>query len=185
MGKLVVFEWMSLDGVFDAETMSEWWEPYDNAERQRCIQDTYLHTDAFLMGRLTYEMLGPHWSRLDDDESGGIAGKLNHTPKYVVCSGQPDFSWENTTVISGSGEDIIAAVDKVRQERAETVIIGSGTLVTSLMQAELVDEYKFLVQPIVAGHGKHVFHDGTTAKMQLVATQELDQGVLFLHYRRE
>jgi dihydrofolate reductase len=182
MGALVVFEWMSLDGVFDAETMGEWWEPYDSAGRQRCIQDTYLHTDAFLMGRLTYEMLGPHWSRLGDDEAGGIAGKLNHTQKYVVGGGEPDFPWANSTVISGRGEDIVAAIDKVRQERAETVIIGSGTLVTSLMRAELIDEYKFLVQPIVAGRGKRVFNDAT-ARMQLVATQELDQGVLFLHYR--
>jgi dihydrofolate reductase len=185
MGKLVIFEWMSLDGVFDAETMGEWWEPYDSAERQSCIQDTYLHTEAFLMGRLTYEMLGPHWSRLDDDAMGGVAGKLNHTHKYVVCSGQPDFTWENSTVISGRGESTMAAIDKVRQERAETVIIGSGTLVTSLMRAELIDEYKFLVQPIVAGHGKRVFADDATVHMQLIATQQLDQGVLFLHYRRQ
>ncbi len=183
MGKLVVFEWVSLDGVFDAETMDEWWEPYDSAERQHCIQDTYLHTDAFVMGRLTYEMLGPHWSRLEDDAMGGVAGKLNHTHKYVVCSGEPNFPWDNSTVISGRGDDIIADLDKVRQERAETVVIGSGTLVASLMQAEVVDEYKFLVQPIVAGHGRRVFNGGATAKMQLVATQELDQGVLFLHYR--
>jgi dihydrofolate reductase len=121
-------------------------------------------------------------TRLGDDEAGGIAGKLNHTQKYVVGGGEPDFPWANSTVISGRGEDIITAIDKVRQERAETVIIGSGTLVTSLMRAELIDEYKFLVQPIVAGRGKRVFNDAT-ARMQLVATQVLDQGVLFLHYR--
>ncbi len=62
MGKLMVFEWMSLDGVFDADLMNEWWEPYDSAERQQSIQGVYLDTTAFLMGRRSYEMLAPHWS---------------------------------------------------------------------------------------------------------------------------
>jgi hypothetical protein len=82
------------------------------------------------MGRLTYEMLGPHWSRLGDDEAGGIAGKLNHTQKYVVGGGEPDFPWANSTVISGRGEDIIAAIDKVRQERAENSIEACCSCIT-------------------------------------------------------
>lgn len=89
MGKLVVFEWMSLDGVFDAETMGEWWEPYDSDDRQRCIQDTYLHTDAFLMGRQTYEMLGPHWSSLGDDEAGASLASSTTPRSTWSAAGSP------------------------------------------------------------------------------------------------
>jgi dihydrofolate reductase len=184
MGKLVVFEWMSLDGVFDADTMSEWWEPYDSEDRRRRILETYSHADALLMGRVTYEMLAPYWSGLEDDEMGGLPGTLNNTHKYVVSGRPPSASWQNSTVIGDQGDDITAAIQKVRQERAETVCIGSGTLVTSLMQADLVDEYKFLVQPVIAGRGKRLFADKVSAKMQLAASQDLDQGVLFLHYQR-
>jgi len=184
MGKLIAFEWMSLNGVFDADTMNEWWVPYNNSDRQHCIQDVYLHTDAFLMGRVTYEMLAPHWSQLADEEQGGVAGKLNHTQKYVV-SGRPLATpWQNSVVTSGHGEDVNAAIEKVKDEQAETVIIGSGMLVTSLMQASLIDEYKFLVQPIIAGRGKRLFTDNVPTGLRLITTRELDQGVLFLHYQR-
>jgi dihydrofolate reductase len=184
MGKLVVFEWMSLNGVFDADTMSEWWEPYDSEDRRRRILETYSYADALLMGRVTYEMLAPYWSGLEDDEMSGLPGALNHTHKYVVSSRPPGTSWQNSTVIGDRGDDITAAIQKVRQERAETVCIGSGTLVIWLMQADLVDEYKFLVQPVIAGRGKGLFTEGVSAKMRIVASQELDQGVLFLHYQR-
>jgi dihydrofolate reductase len=184
MGKLVVFEWMSFDGVFDADTMSKWWEPYDTEDRRRRILETYSHADALLMGRVTYEMLAPYWSRLADDEMSGLPGMLNHAHKYVVSSRPPGTSWQNSTVIGDHDEDIKGAIGKLRDERAETVCIGSGTLVTWLMQADLVDEYKFLVQPVIAGNGKRLFTDTVPAKMQLVTSQELDQGVLFLHYQR-
>lgn len=185
MGTLVVFEWMSLNGVFDADTMSEWWEPYDSEDRRRRILQTYSHADALLMGRVTYEMLAPYWSQLGDDEMSGLPGTLNNTHKYVVSSRPPGTSWQNSTVIGDRGGDIMAAVEKVRQERAETVCIGSGTLVTSLMQAGLVDEYKFLVQPVIAGRGKRLFTEDLSAMMRLVASQEVDHGVLFLHYQRD
>jgi dihydrofolate reductase len=180
---LAVFEWMSLNGGFDADTMSEWWEPYDSEDWRR-ILETYSHADALLMGRVTYEMLAPCWSGLEDDEMSGLPGALNNTHKYVVSSRPPGTSWQNSTVIGDRGDDITAAIQKVRQERAETVCIGSGTLVIWLMQADLVDECKFLVQPVIAGRGKHLFTEGVSAKMRLAASQELDRGVLFLHYQR-
>lgn len=184
MGKLIAFEWMSLNGVFDADTMDQWWAPYDSSDRQQCIQDTYLHTDAFLMGRVSYEMLAPYWSQLADDEQGGVAGKLNHTQKYVVSGRPPRMTWQNSAVVSEHGEDAEAAIRKVKDERAETVIIGSGTLVASLMRASLIDEYKFLVQPVIAGRGKRLFADDVPTGLRLATVRELDQGVLFLQYER-
>ena len=184
MGKLIAFEWMSLNGVFDADTMDEWWAPYDSSDRQQCIQDVYLHTDAFLMGRVTYEMLAPYWSQLADDEQGGVAGKLNQAQKHVVSSRPPRAAWQNSAVVSEPGKDVEAAVRKVKDEHAETVIIGSGTLVTSLMRAGLIDEYKFLVQPVIAGGGKRLFTEDAPTGLRLAAVRELDQGVLFLHYQR-
>jgi dihydrofolate reductase len=102
LGKLIAFEWMSLDGVFDADSMPTWWDPYDSSDRQRCIQDVYERTDAFLMGRVTYEMLYPFWSGLPDDAMGGVAGKLNHTPKYMVSSHGGPAPWNDSTVIAGN-----------------------------------------------------------------------------------
>jgi dihydrofolate reductase len=182
MGNLIAFEWMSLDGVFDAETMPDWWEPYDSAERQQCIQDVYLHTDAFLMGRTTYEMLFPYWSKLGDEEMGGVAGKLNNTPKCVVSSHRIEADWKNSELIHGSGEDVVNEVRHLKGDRGEIVVIGSATLVQALMAAELVDEFKFLVQPVIAGNGKRFFRDGMNARLQLVESRQLEKGVHFLHY---
>ena len=132
MGKLMVFEWMSLDGVFDADLMDEWWEPYDSAERQQSIQGVYLDTTAFLMGRRTYEMLAPHWSSMADDEMGGVAGKLNNTPKFVVCGNALEASWQNSTVVPG-GKDVQRAIAQIKDDHGETAVIGSAALV------ELID----------------------------------------------
>jgi len=86
MGTLMAFEWMSADGVFDASSMGEWWDPYNSPSRQECIKQTYGQVDGFLMGRTTFEMLEPYWSQLTDQAMGGVAGILTHTQKYVVST---------------------------------------------------------------------------------------------------
>ena len=75
---------MTLDGVFDASLMPQWFFPFDSKSRQAAIRDSVMGSDAMLMGRVTYEMLMPYWSALADGEMDGVAGMLNHSPKYVV-----------------------------------------------------------------------------------------------------
>ncbi len=81
MRKLVVSEWVTLDGVFDADTMDQWFNPYHSDERAEYIQETILASDALLLGGVTYEMLAPYWSSLRNNEMG-IADRLNGHPHY-------------------------------------------------------------------------------------------------------
>lgn len=180
MGNLVAFEWTSVDGVFDADFMGDWFFPYDSAERRKFIKETYKQADAFLMGRTTYEMLAPYWAELPDDDKDGLAGVLSKTPKFVVSDGDLVADWGSTTLLGG---DVQAEVKKIKSENKNIMVIGSATLAESLAEAGLIDEYKFLVQPFIMGTGKSFFRQGMKAPVQLVGVKELDQGILLLDYR--
>jgi dihydrofolate reductase len=182
MRKLVVSAWISLDGVFDADTMPQWYTPFDSEARQTYIREGILACDAILFGRTTYEMLAPYWSSLHENEMG-VAAKLNSAPKYVVSSKLKKAGWNNTTII---GDDVVAEITRLKEQPGREIQIeGSATLVQSLMAADLIDEYRLLVHPIIAGKGKRFFKEGmTTNGLTLVKTQPLDKGVLVLYYER-
>lgn len=180
MGKVTAFEWVSVDGVFDANNMDQWFFPYDSAERRKFIKQTYQQAGAFLMGRTTYEMLAPYWAELPDDDKDGLAGVLTHTPKFVASDGAQVADWGDTTILEG---DIIAEVKKLQHKIDNIMIIGSAKLTDSLARAGLIDEYKLLVQPFVMGSGRQFFSEGMKTPVQLAEVKELDQGILLLHYR--
>jgi dihydrofolate reductase len=173
--KLVVSEWVTLDGVFDADSMKEWFEPYDSSGRQEYIKENVLTSDAFLVGRVTYEMLAAYWPNQKNNEMG-VADRLNSAPKYVVSSTLKKAEWNNSTIIN---EDVVEEITKLKQQSGQDILVfGSATLVQSLMEADLVDEYRFLVQPIIMGSGKRFFSDEMAAtKLKLVKTKTLDLGV--------
>jgi dihydrofolate reductase len=180
MRKLVVSAGVTLDCVFDAETMEQWFKPYDSAERQASIQAGILACDALLLGRVTYEMLAPHWSALRNNEMG-IADKLNSVPKYVVSSTLKSAEWNNSTIIKAN---VVAEISKLKQQPGQEMQIeGSATLVQSLIEAELIDEYRFLVHPMIMGRGKHFFKDGHTAPLKLVEAKPFRSGVVLLRYQ--
>ncbi|MHA4807480.1 dihydrofolate reductase family protein [Flavitalea flava] len=183
MPKIVVSTWMSLDGVFDAGNMNEWFTPFDSEGRQGYIKEGILACDAFLFGRKTYEMLAPYWSALKNNEMG-VAAKLNSAPKYVVSSTLEKVGWENAILIKNDIREEIARLKE--QPGTEIQIEGSATLVESLAKWELIDEYRLLVHPIIMGNGNHFFKDGMHAKgMKLVKTKTLDHGVTLLCYQTE
>ncbi|SKA04005.1 Dihydrofolate reductase [Chitinophaga eiseniae] len=180
MRKLIVSTWMTLDGIFDAESMGQWFNPYDSQARQDLIREGILSADAILFGRKTYEMLAPYWSSLKNNEMG-IADKLNSVQKYVVSATLKEASWENSTIIR---ENIEQEITRLKQQPGREIQIeGSGELVRSLTKAGLVDEYQLLVHPVVMGAGKRFFADGIQAGLQLTATRQLDKGVLLLCYQ--
>jgi dihydrofolate reductase len=181
MRKLIVSEWITLDGVFDAEKMGEWFMPYDSEARQAYIQDCHRTCDAILFGRKTYEMLAPYWSALKNNENG-VADKLNSAPKYVVSSTLDKANWNNTTVIKGN---IAEEISKLKQLPGNEIMLeGSAELVQLLAEANLVDEYRFMVHPVIMGSGKRLFRDGMhAAGLKLVKTQPLDSGVIVLYYQ--
>src|SRR5437773_6577688 len=100
MRRIVVKEWMTLDGVFDADTMDQWWNPYDSAERQQSILEVYKRGDVYLLGRTTYEMLWPFWSTQTDDDGPGQL--LNRMKKYVVSTTLSTAPWKEATIIKGT-----------------------------------------------------------------------------------
>jgi dihydrofolate reductase len=179
MRKLVVSAWISLDGVFDADTMPQWFTPFDSEARQTYIREGILACNAILFGRTTYEMLAPYWSSLHNDEMG-VASKLNSAPKYVVSSKLDKADWNNTTIID---DNVIAEITRLKEQPGREIQIeGSATLVQSLMAADLIDEYRLLVHPIIAGKGKRFFKEGmTTEGLKLIKTEPLDKGVLVLY----
>ncbi len=183
MRKLAVKEWMTLDGVIDASNMDQWWFPYDSPERQEIIKEGILACDAYVLGRTTYEMLVPYWSTLKNNEMG-IADKLNNVPKYVVSSTLKKADWNNSTIISGN---VVKEIGKLKQQPGKEILIdGSVTLVQSLMGTDLIDEYRFLVAPIIMGSGKRFFKEGMhTMQLKPVTSKTLDSGVVALTYQAD
>ena len=175
MRKLIASEWMTLDGVFDADTMGEWFAPFDSVAKNEYIRDNILNSDALLVGRTTYEMLAGYWPHEVNDDHGP-ASKINSMKKFVVSSKLKKAEWNNSTIIN---KDIVEEIRKLKdQDGSEIQIPGSATLVQLLMKENLIDEYRFLVHPIIMGRGKRFFKDGMqTPGMKLVKTQKLDKGV--------
>jgi len=182
MRKLVVKEWMTLDGVIDADSMDQWFFPYDSPERRAHINDGLERSDAYLLGRVTYEMLAPYWSELPDEAEGGIAGLLNHLHKYVVSSTLARADWQPSSIIR---DDVVQAITQLKQQPGKDILIdGSATLVRSLMATDLIDEYRLLVQPMMMRGGKHLFTEELpSTRLKLVEATPLSKGVVALTYQ--
>lgn len=180
MRKLIVSAWISLDGIFDAELMNEWFNPFDSPARQEYIRDGILSADAFMFGRNTYQMLAPYWSSLKNNEMG-VADKLNNAPKYVASKTLKNADWNNSIII---GENLIEEINELKQQPGcEIQIEGSADLVASLIKNGLVDEIRLLVHPVIMGKGEHFFKDGASSGgLKLVKTEPIDKGVIALYY---
>ena len=180
MRKLWVKAWITLDGVFDADTMDHWWHSSDSAERRQYIMEEYSKGDAYLLGRVTYEMLWPGWSTQTTGDGPGPI--LNRMHKYVVSTTLATAPWKESTIIAGN---VVEELTKLKQQPGKDIIIdGSATLVQSLMGTDLIDEYRFLVQPFIMGRGRRFFLDGTPpTKLRLVESKMVSAGTLALIYQ--
>src|SRR5881275_819407 len=183
MRKLWVKAWMTLDGVFDADTMDHWWPPADEAavdyaRRLEYIAEEYSKGDIYLLGRTTYEMLWPGWST-QTDTLGSILNRMN---KYVVSTTLETAPWQDSTIIRGN---VVEAITTLKQQPGKDIIIdGSATLVHSLMGTDLIDEYRFLVLPYIMGRGRRFFPEGTPpTKLWLVESTLHSFGSLVLIFQ--
>jgi len=183
MRKLWVKAWMTLDGVFDADTMGNWWPPADETaadyeKRIAYITAEYAKCDTYLLGRTTYEMLWPGWST-QTDTLGTI---LNGMHKYVVSTTLEAAPWKESTIIR---ENVVAEITKLKaQPGKEIVLDGSATLVQSLLGTNLIDEYRFLVVPYIMGKGRRFFAEGTPqTKLRLVENKLVSAGTVALIYQ--
>jgi len=180
MRKLIVSEWLSLDGIFDAGSMNKWWMPFDSEGRQKHIQSTINNCEIMLYGRTTYEMLYPHWSSFKDNEQG-VADRLNKGKKYVVSSQLKEANWENTRLISSN---FIEVIEKIKLENGGYILMqGSASLLNPLMEAGLVDELRLLVNPAIVGSGQKLFAREFSGQLELLKMESLEKGVLLLIYK--
>jgi dihydrofolate reductase len=182
MGKIVISENVSLDGVIQDPTGEEgfarggWFgQIKDRPEVAKLALDDALAAEALLFGRRSYEFFAARWP----SRTGELADRLNDLPKYVVSStlGEPD--WSNSTVLSG---DAAGEVSKLKQEvDGEIVVLASFQLGRTLMERDLVDELRLKVFPVVLGTGERLFGETSDKKpMRLLDSQTIDDGVVFL-----
>jgi dihydrofolate reductase len=144
---------------------------------------------AMLWGRVTYEMMESYWpavARGDEEAPPAMrewAVKLDAKPKYVVSSTRTDYSWTNSHHLDG---DLRAGVQALKDETPAGVLLGSGRLAIELDRLDLIDEYRFLVHPMIAGHGPTLHQGGLpgTRRLELVSAEPLRCGAVAMHYRR-
>jgi len=180
MRKIIVSEGIALDGVFDAQTMGQWAVPYYCEEREEFVRAAILSADTLLLGRVTYDLQAWYWPNQKADKYG-IANHKNRMVKYVVTSTPLQSQWNNSNGIQNNAPDEIA---KLKQQPGQDILIeGSGTLVESLAQAGLIDEYRILLHPSIVGSGKRFFKGGINLTLlKLVENKTLSHGVVALRY---
>ena len=187
MGKIIISENVSLDGVVQDPTGEEgfrlggWFGQIGDKDREAWAQvelDEALGSEALLLGRRSYEFFAARWS----SRSGEWSDRLNSLPKYVVSSTLEAPDWNNSTVLKG---DVVNEVAKLRQRVAgDIVVYASGQLVHTLMEHDLVDELRLMIYPFVLGAGERLFGETSDRKpMRLVDTRTVGDGLAFLTYQ--
>lgn len=186
MGKIVVSDNVSLDGVVQDPTGEEGFERggwfghiTDQDGVAKLALDEALGAEALLLGRRSYEFFAARWP----SRSGELADRLNSLPKYVVSSVLEDPDWNNSTVLTG---DVVDEVSKLNQELdGDIVVLASFQIVHTLMEQDLVDELRLKIFPVVLGTGERLFGETSNKKsMRLVDSQILDNDVAYLNYER-
>ena len=167
-------------------------------DHQEGISDEETHTyftrlldesGAMLWGRTTYEMMESYWpavARGDFDAPPALrewALKLESKSKYVVSATRSDFPWTNSHHIEG---ELRTAVQALKDQTPRGVLVGSGKLATQLDRLDLIDKYKFLPHPMIAGHGPTLYQGGipSTRRLELISAEPLSNGAVAMHYRR-
>ncbi len=187
MGKVVVTEFVSLDGVFEDPGGAEgfkyggWSFKFQRGpEGDKFKLDELKAAGAHLLGRITYEDFAKAWPTIKDE--AGFADMMNNLPKYVVSSSLNEgaLTWKNSHVIKA---DLASEVTKLKQEiKGDLLVAGSGQLVRGLLGAGLVDEIHLMTYPVILGEGKRLFDGAAKTDLQLVGQKTLDNGVTVLSY---
>jgi dihydrofolate reductase len=184
MGKIIVSENVSLDGVIEDPAGDEGFRVggwvgriADRPEVAKITLDEALATEAMLLGRRSYEWLAARWP----SRTGALADRLNGVPKYVVSATLEDPEWNNSSVLTG---DVVTAVSKLKQELdGDIAVPGSFQLLRTLIEHDLVDELRLKVYPVVLGDGERLFGQTSDKKpMRLISARTLDDGIAFLTY---
>ena len=185
MGKLIVSEFVSIDGVMEAPGGEEgfkhtgWVFDFQDKKQEEYKLKETLDAEVLLLGRVTYEGFAGAWP----ERSGKFADKMNSMPKHVVSTTLSDLEWDNSTLIEG---DVAKAIAKLKDDTDGSVLVaGSQTLVHTLVENDLVDEFRLMVFPLVLGSGRRLFDDlPDKTVLKLTDTKAFDSGVTVLTYER-
>jgi dihydrofolate reductase len=192
MRKLVVGTFLTVDGVMQAPGGPDedreggfehggWSFNYWDDVMGQLIEESTLRAGALLLGRKTYEIFAAHWPHVGGDDP--VAAKLDAVPKYVASRTLDEVTWNNSTLIQG---DVAEAVARLKGEPGDEIqVTGSGELIQTLIEHDLVDEYRLWVFPLVLGEGKRLFARGAIpAALRLVDTKTSSTGVVIHTYER-
>ncbi len=190
MGKVVVGTFVTVDGVMQAPGGPEedraggfehggWLVPFFDDAMGQLIDEWTGAADALLLGRKTYEIFAAHWPRMPADDP--TAAKLNSVPKYVASRTLDSVEWQNSTLLHG---DVAQAVAELKERvEGEIQVTGSGDLIQTLLTADLVDEYRLWVFPVLLGTGKRLFGGTIPRALRLADTRTFATGVAVQHLR--
>ncbi len=187
MRKVVLSMYVTLDGVMEDPGGAEgfehggWSMQFFDEDAAIYAREQLFASDALLLGRVTYQGFAAAWPSMTDE--AGFADRMNSLPKYVVSTTlEEPLEWQNSTLIK---ENVAEEVSKLKQQPGQDILIyGSADLVHTLMQHDLIDEYRLMVHPVVVGSGKRLFRDGSDTKvLSLVDTKTFGSGVLVLTYQ--
>jgi dihydrofolate reductase len=178
MRKIVATEYLTLDGVM--EEPGQWSFQFWSEESSKFKYDELFAADALLLGRVTYEGFAAAWPTMPDTGDFGV--RMNTLPKYVVSTTLDTAEWNNSMIIK---EQVIEEIAKLKQQSGQDILLeGSGELARSLMPYNLIDEYRFMVHPIMLGSGKRLFHEGMPKTvLKLVDTKPFSSGIVVLTYQ--
>jgi dihydrofolate reductase len=184
MAKLIVTEFVTLDGVMEApggepsHPHTGWVFDFMGNEQEQFKLEEVLEADAHLLGRVTYESFAGSWPQ----RSGPFADKMNSMTKYVVTSSLDDLEWENSVALRG---DVVEEVRTLKDSDGGPILVaGSRTLVHALIQNDLVDELRLMVFPVVLGSGDRLFPESPVKRsLQLADTVTFGSGVQVSTYR--
>jgi dihydrofolate reductase len=184
-GRLVVTEYVSLDGVIEDPVgmegtgLGDWTGPFERGpEGDKFKHEELFASDALLLGRRTYEGFAAVWPTVKDET--GFAEHINSLPKFVASKTIRKADWNNSTVLGG---DLADEVRGLKDGSAGDILVyGSAAVVHALMPHGLVDEFRLMVYPTILGRGKRLFPDGVKAAPRLVECKQLGSGIVLLRY---
>ncbi len=192
MRKLIVQEWMSFDGVVQAPGSPDedksggfkhggWHLPYFDDMSRNWVVENLTQASGYLLGRRTYENFAGHWPNASAEEQV-IAQPLNTRPKYVASTTLKEpLAWQNSTVLKGNVTKAVATLKQ--KDGGNLLVIGSAKLVQSLIDFDLVDEFRVMIDPLVVGGGKRIFgDDGALKPLRLVDSRVTTTGAILATY---